>query len=469
MTGRLFTLAVLLACLLPLHAQQQGERRDTLTDKQLLAVARQYRHGIIREANPAKAAGIYRHLAMKGNAVAMRELGNCFLNGDGVKKNTRRAAILFSKASALGDRNAKCHLALMYQKGLDGVADHKKAYALYKEAADSGSVQGMYGAGYMLYKGMGVTQDYSEAVRLLEAGAMRKHPGCCMLLASYYANGYGGEQDLEKAERYWKQASRDGNSWTVDITKRGVADSIAKRIERKGTWTHVKEKVLDSETMPEIVSTVDAHDIAGMWRGKAYSYDWSRKIIVSEHDIAIDIECMDDSVHIKCYTGDSLVTAYSPVLHNGKYRSRRLTAEQKEYSWTVTSTAFGMKGDHLLAELKVLNLQNRSFRKPLLAVLTRDSQAMSDSATPSFTLNSVTYSSGQLTLDITATKEMDVDIAISSVYGTPIKTYSKQKVEMGNNKIAISALLDQRDLASIVTVSHKDERHSKTITVGSHE
>ncbi|MBQ9093633.1 MAG: hypothetical protein IJY03_06540 [Prevotella sp.] len=68
-----------------------------------------------------------------------------------------------------------------------------------------------------------------------------------------------------------------------------------------------------------------------------------------------------------------------------------------------------------------------------------------------------------------ATKEMDVDIAVSSVYGTPIKTYSKQKVETGNNKIAISALLDQRDLASIVTVSHKDERHSKTITVGSHE
>ena len=68
-----------------------------------------------------------------------------------------------------------------------------------------------------------------------------------------------------------------------------------------------------------------------------------------------------------------------------------------------------------------------------------------------------------------ATKEMDVDIVINSVYGTPIKTYSKQKVETGNNKIAISALLNSNDLASIVTVSHKDERHSKTITVGSHE
>ncbi|MDE5986812.1 MAG: sel1 repeat family protein [Prevotella sp.] len=469
MTGRLFTLAVLLACLLPLHAQQDKDYKDTLTDRQLLAVARQYRHGIIREADPVKAAGIYRHLARKGNAKATCELGRCYLNGDGVKTDTRLASALFRKAAGMGSAEAKCHLALMYQKGLDGVADHKKAYALYKEAADSGSVQGMYGAGYMLYKGMGVTQDYSEAVRLLEAGAKRKHPGCCMLLASYYANGYGGLQDLEKAERYWKQASRDGNSWTVDITKRGVADSISRRMERKGTWTHVREKVLDSETMPEIVSTVDAHDIAGMWRGKAYSYDWSRKIIVSEHDIAMGIECINDSVHIKCYTGDSLVTAYSPVLHNGKYRSRQLTAEQKEFSWTVTSTAFAMKGDHLLAELKVLNLRNRSFRKPLLAVLTRDSQAMTDNATPSFTLNSVTYTSGHLTLDITATKEMDVDIAISSVYGTPIKTYSKQKVIAGNNKIAISALLDQRDLASIVTVSHKDERHSKTITVGSHE
>ncbi len=466
---RIYLMALLLVVLSPLHAQQQDSLRTPPSDKKLLAMARQYRHGIIREANPKKAAGIYHYLAVKGNATATCELGKCYLNGDGVKKDTRLATALFRKAAKMGDIRAKCQLALIYQKGINGVANHRKAYALYKEAADSGSAQGLYGAGYMLYKGFGVKQSYAEAVKLLERGAEKRHPGCSMLLASYYANGYDRESDAEKAGYYWRKASRDGNSCTVDITKMDVADSIARRIERKGTWTHVRNKVLPDETMPEITSTLNASDIQGTWSGKAYSYDWSKKVIVGEHDMSMTIECTDDSVHIKCYTGDSLVTAYSPVLRNGKYRSRRLTDEQKEYSWTVTSTAFGMKGDCLLAELKALNLENMSLRKPLLAVLTQDGTCPAEHSPSTFTLNSVTYSSGQLALDITATMDMDVDITINSIYGTPTNFHNMQKLETGNNKITIPALLNSSDAASIVTVTHKDERHSKTITVGGHE
>ncbi|MCM1148441.1 MAG: sel1 repeat family protein [Clostridium sp.] len=170
MRGRLYFLAILLAFTVNGSAQRQDSLRGRPSERQLLIMARQYRLGIMREANPEKAVRIYRYLAAKNNAKAMNELGKCCLNGDGIRKNARAAAVLFMKAAKLGSREAKCNLALIWQKGLHGVADYQRAYALYREVADSGSVQGLYGAGYLMYKGLGVKQDYAGAVRLLEQG-----------------------------------------------------------------------------------------------------------------------------------------------------------------------------------------------------------------------------------------------------------------------------------------------------------
>lgn len=462
----LFTMAMLV-CTLCASAQQ-----TIPSDKQLFALARQYRYGMARDVNPEKAFRIYNHLAHKGNAKAMNELGKCYLNGDGVIKDYGKAFRIFQKASQLGNVNSKCHLAEMYMKGLNGVVNCKKAYMLYKEAADSGSAQGMYGAGYLLYKGLGVEQNYAEAVKLLEKGAAKKHPGCSMLLASYYANGYDQEQDLDKADKFYSKASRDGNSWTVDVTKKGVLDSISKRRSRKGTWKHVKNKVLASEAMPRLSSTIKAQDVTGRWKGTAYTYDWSRKVIVGEQNIVLDIDCVDnDSIHINYYVGDSLSTAYAPVLKNGTYLSKKLTDEQKDYSWTVTQTKFGMKGNNLLAEFKSLNIGNLSFRKPQLAVLSRENDVniLSRVSLNTFSIQNLKFSSGLLEMDIAASKDMEVNVSISSVYGTLQQALGRQRLTEGNNKLTFRALSIQEGAACIVNVSRKGERHSKTITVHSHE
>lgn len=462
----LFTMAMLV-CTLCASAQQ-----TIPSDKQLFALARQYRYGIACDVNPEKAFRIYNHLANKGNTKAMNELGKCYLNGDGVMQDYRKAFRIFQKASQLGNVNSKCHLAEMYMKGLNGVVNCKKAYMLYKEAADSGSAQGMYGAGYLLYKGLGVEQNYAEAVKLLEKGAAKKHPGCSMLLASYYANGYDQEQDLDKADKFYSKASRDGNSWTVDVTKKGVLDSISKRRSRKGTWKHVKNKVLASEAMPRLSSTIKAQDVTGRWKGTAYTYDWSRKVIVGEQNIVLDIDCVDnDSIHINYYVGDSLSTAYAPVLKNGTYLSKKLTDEQKDYSWTVTQTKFGMKGNNLLAEFKSLNIGNLSFRKPLLAVLSRENDVniLSRDSLNTFSIQNLKFSSGLLEMDIAASKDMEVNVSISSVYGTLQQALGRQRLTEGNNKLTFRALSIQEGAACIVNVSRKGERHSKTITVHNYE
>lgn len=462
----LFTMAMLV-CTLCASAQQ-----TIPSDKQLFALARQYRYGMARDVNPEKAFRIYNHLAHKGNAKAMNELGKCYLNGDGVIKDYGKAFRIFQKASQLGNVNSKCHLAEMYMKGLNGVVNCKKAYMLYKEAADSGSAQGMYGAGYLLYKGLGVEQNYPEAVKLLEKGAAKKHPGCSMLLASYYANGYDQEQDLDKADKFYSKASRDGNSWTVDVTKKGVLDSISKRRSRKGTWKHVKNKVLSTEAMPRLSSTINAQDVAGRWKGTAYTYDWSGKVIVGEQDVALEIESLDnDSIHINYYVGDSLSTAYATVLKDGAYFSKKLTDEQKDYSWTVTQTKFGIKGKNLLAEFKAFDTDNLSFKKPLLAILNREEDNLSEKSNgkSTFSIQGISYEAGNLTADLLASESMTVSITISSAFGMPTKRLGNRELTQGHNKLTLCTLSQQEYAACIVNVSRKDERHSKKVTVRSHE
>lgn len=468
MKKKIYYMGLMLLFAFPANAQQDTIQKNKPSDKQLLALARQYRYGIIKEANPEKAVKILSYLARNNNATALNELGKCYLNGDGVNKNALLAYKLFSKAAKLGNDNALCNLALIYQKGLNGTANFKKAYLLYKKAAENGSVQGLYGSGYLLYKGLGVKQNYEEAVKLLEQGAEKGHPGCSMLLASYYSNGYDKEQDLSKAEKYWKKASRDGNSWTVDVTKNGLVDSINKRISRKNTWSHVKNHVLKDENMPEIKSTIDAHNIEGVWTGKAYSYDWSKKNILKEQDIKMDIKCIDDSAHIEIYMDDSLSTSYSSILDGNKYISKKLTSEQRQYSWTVTQTLFDTKDNYLFADLKVLNFKSRSFSKPLLAVLNRDNSNDIDSETP-FSIASVQYKSGKLKIVIDASQSMNVGISASSVTGLVRLPSCSRELHPGHNTIVIPALFEKSDVVAIVTISHKNERHSKTITVNGRE
>lgn len=468
--SRILHLMMVVLCACFYNIQNTNAQDKSIADPNLMKVARQYKYGIVREANPEKAVRIYKYLAHKGNVDAMNELGKCYLNGDGVGINTELAFKLFKKAAVLGNVNAKCNMALMYQKGLNGNANYRKAFELYKDAADSGSLKGVYGAGYLLYKGFGVEQNYSEALKYLKEGANNGHSGCSMLLASYYANGYEGKQDMNRAEYYWRKASRDGNSWTVDVTKNGQADSISKRVSRKGSWKHIKEKVLENETMPNISNNINKEELSGSWKGTAYLYDWSKKNILAEKEIELKMEDKGDSLHVEIYIEDSLVTSYLAIFKDGKYVSKNLTEEQKGYPWTVTQTIFEKKGGKLFADIKTLNFKNMSIQKPLLAILSsNDTFVKGNECQSSFSIGNVFYDGNNVNIEVTSARAMDVDVFFTSGDGLLKKQKNKYSIEEGCNNIRIPALFLKKDVINVVTISNKGERHSKTITVESYE
>ena len=206
---------------------------------------------------------------------------------------------------------------------------------------------------------------------------------------------------------------------------------------------------------------------AGLLKKKDIRADYSLK-----KNIVLDIDCVDnDSIHINYYVGDSLSTAYATVLKDGAYFSKKLTDEQKDYSWTVTQTKFGIKGKNLLAEFKAFDTDNLSFKKPLLAILNREEDNLSEKSNgkSTFSIQGISYEAGNLTADLLASESMTVSITISSAFGMPTKRLGNRELTQGHNKLTLCTLSQQEYAACIVNVSRKDERHSKKVTVRSHE
>ena len=72
---------------------------------------------------------------------AYNNLAAMYLRGVGVKKNQKKAFVLFSKAVKLGDPYAQINIAKLYAWGATIIRDKKKAYGLLLKARESGKFE----------------------------------------------------------------------------------------------------------------------------------------------------------------------------------------------------------------------------------------------------------------------------------------------------------------------------------------
>ena len=79
----------------------------------------------------------------------------------------------FEKAVKAGDDFAMINLADCYSIGNGIRKNDKKAFDLYKQAADKGNIAGIKAVADSLYKGIGVKQDFSEAMKFYKMAADR--------------------------------------------------------------------------------------------------------------------------------------------------------------------------------------------------------------------------------------------------------------------------------------------------------
>jgi len=135
----------------------------------------------------AKAVTWYKKAAAKDDPIAQNNLGFMYDRGLGVKRDEKKAFELFKAAAeapinAPADPYAMINLGLSYELGRGTKVDYKEAAKWYYEAAEAKLPEAEYRLSTMYKRGLGVAADEQQASAWLKKAAFRKHQQACKIL-----------------------------------------------------------------------------------------------------------------------------------------------------------------------------------------------------------------------------------------------------------------------------------------------
>ena len=166
-----------------------------------------YRNGNGVKRNLKKAIEWYKKGAEHDNANSMCSLGHMYESGEGVEKDSVQAAHWTLLAAKQGDVTAMENMGYHYENGIGVEQDYIAAMAWHKCAADAGDSDAMYSIGDLYYFGNGVEKDYSLAKDWYEKAIMAGNEAAFMPLGTiyYYGDDYG------RAMEFYLKALSDDN------------------------------------------------------------------------------------------------------------------------------------------------------------------------------------------------------------------------------------------------------------------
>ena len=114
------------------------------------------------------------------------------------------------KDAESGDAEAQNNLGVMYYKGLGVPEDYAEAVKWYRLAADQGYADAQCNLGVMYDNGQGVPQDYAEAVKWTRLAADQGDAEAQFNLGVMYHDGRGVSQDYAEAVKWYRLAADQG-------------------------------------------------------------------------------------------------------------------------------------------------------------------------------------------------------------------------------------------------------------------
>ena len=153
-------------------------------------------------------------LAGQGDPAAQNDLGNIYLNGDGVTRDPDRACSLFLKAAEKGLALAQFNLGVCYLDGIGVPKNEGQAFLWFLKAARQDNPTAQYNVGFCLFNGVGVTRNYELGESWLLKAERNGSVEAAFSLGVAYANGLGVEKNPYAATRFFTKAAilGDGES-----------------------------------------------------------------------------------------------------------------------------------------------------------------------------------------------------------------------------------------------------------------
>lgn len=162
---------------------------------------------------PGQNPGWYKQAAEAGNANAQYVLAGMFLRGNGIPKDTERAASWLMKAADRGHAQAQFALAELYERGEGVKADPVQAVRWYEMAArqQHGLAQLRLGEIYLV-GGADVSRDFGKAHLWLIRAAKSGVPDAQYALGIMYRDGLGIPADNAVAFKWFTFAAQSGHN-----------------------------------------------------------------------------------------------------------------------------------------------------------------------------------------------------------------------------------------------------------------
>ena len=277
---------------------------------------------------PKKALQLYIQAGNLGNARAMNAVGMCHKLGLGTSVNSQTAKDWFAKAANAGYTKAWYNLGFAYKDA----NDYENAYLSFCKAANLNDAQSVYAKAYMLYKGFGCSQNYTEAAKLFAQGAYIGKSNSMYFYGLCLRNGYGVAANKDSA-RYWlMQSSNMGYTMANDELAAKepehaeVAGALAQKIRKAQA---AMPPINVANQYQKVQHQVAINEVAGIYKGYLLKYDWSGQHIIEANKLSVTLSYANDSLKGIWQEDDSITLPIKATL-----TSKAIIFNKMQYSKT---------------------------------------------------------------------------------------------------------------------------------------
>ena len=339
--------------------------------------------GIYQDYTKEKAVSILLNAAENDTvAYAMNALGLAYMEGIGTEQNAEKAISWLKKAGENGYCDAYHNLGVIYKLGKCGEKQNfTAAYNAFIKGAEAGSDACRYGAGFMLYKGLGCAQDYGKAMELFQTASDNGNIYATYMLGLCYRNGYGTAQDEEQGMELLNQAATLGYSAAIEeMSRKNPENYLSGIIVSDSAFTDIPA------SMPEIKADVnDTTLLRGKYSGCVVMYDWSGRHVLGEKPVCMSVSRTGEEISGYLLLGTDSVPFKADITAEGSLKFKKSYVSLKErytfngkVQYRLDSADLDIWNDRIRGRLSLYSLSQREPERPMFMELYRGAYGKTD-------------------------------------------------------------------------------------------
>lgn len=171
------------------------------------------------QEDDAKALGLFKMAADRGDEYGCYHVGRCLYNGWGCTKDFAQAFYWFDQARRGGHQACKSFLANCYFWGRGTEINYEMAVRMMEELRKERQNYPKELMGYCCLYGKGISADTVRGKRLLEEAAQENNSLAWKFLGDMYDGGVGVPENIPMAVSYYQKAAAKGTAGASEALK----------------------------------------------------------------------------------------------------------------------------------------------------------------------------------------------------------------------------------------------------------